>query len=273
MDNKTKNELFTVVRALCTFPCARPFLKPVDAIALDIPDYLEIVTKPMDFATIKSKLNNKLYESENDLLNDIHLIIENCYKYNADPKSLIRILCEELKKQLERQWKMYLDRKNTRLANARPGLKLPIKRQSQAIDGTKIYENDEDSSKERKNVGSDESQGKDETKGFSGDDKDQKDMKSKAKAKEKKKRFVEIEYQEELNFDKLTGKSDFDGTIKFKVPEKEIDEENAVESSGPCKLDSIEYMKAALLPLVDPSSRPLLKNTLLNAIFTVSCLK
>ncbi|OMJ73567.1 hypothetical protein SteCoe_27696 [Stentor coeruleus] len=266
MDNKTKNDLLTVVRALCTFPCARPFLKPVNALALDIPDYLEIVTKPMDFATIKSKLNNKQYESEDDLLNDIHLIIENCYKYNADPKSLIRILCEELKKQLERQWKMYLERKNVRLASSRPGMKLPIKRQSQTIDGTKIYENDEDSSKEKKILESDE--GRDgEIKSLNGDDK------NKTKVKESKKRLVEIEYQEVLNFDKLTGKSDFNGTIKFKVPDEETHEENAVENSGPCKLDSIEYIKAALLPLVDPSSRPLLKNTLLNAIFTVSCLK
>ena len=89
--------------------------------------------------------------------------------------------------------------------------------------------------------------------------------------KEKIKRKIEIEYEEVLNFDKLTGKEDFESVIKLKVPELPPPEEIPVEEApAPAKIESIEYMRAALLPLVDIASRPLLRNTLLNAIYTVS---
>ena len=59
MDSRTKNDLLGIIRALSLLPCARPFLKPVDTELLNIPDYLEIIQKPMDFGTIKKKLMEK----------------------------------------------------------------------------------------------------------------------------------------------------------------------------------------------------------------------
>ena len=40
---------------------ASPFLKPVDPIALGIPDYPEKIKNPMDISTIKQKLDTKQY--------------------------------------------------------------------------------------------------------------------------------------------------------------------------------------------------------------------
>ena len=37
------------------------FHKPVDPIELGIPDYLNVIKNPMDFSTIKKKLNNNVY--------------------------------------------------------------------------------------------------------------------------------------------------------------------------------------------------------------------
>ena len=37
---------------------ARPFLYPVDIVAMNIPHYPEIITHPMDFSTIEEKLNS-----------------------------------------------------------------------------------------------------------------------------------------------------------------------------------------------------------------------
>jgi len=42
---------------LCKIKDAEIFHKPVDPVMLGIPDYLDIIKHPMDFSTIKVKLN------------------------------------------------------------------------------------------------------------------------------------------------------------------------------------------------------------------------
>jgi len=37
------------------------FHEPVDPKKLNIPDYLDIIKEPMDFGTVKTKLNNNQY--------------------------------------------------------------------------------------------------------------------------------------------------------------------------------------------------------------------
>lgn len=48
-----------------------------------MPDYLEIVTHPIDLGTIKKKLNGLEYSGHHDFLNDIQLMFSNCNKYNV----------------------------------------------------------------------------------------------------------------------------------------------------------------------------------------------
>ncbi|XP_016401979.1 bromodomain and PHD finger-containing protein 3-like isoform X2 [Sinocyclocheilus rhinocerous] len=48
-----------------------------------VPDYLEFITHPMDFSTIKSKLEAHKYRSITDLEADFNLMISNCLLYNA----------------------------------------------------------------------------------------------------------------------------------------------------------------------------------------------
>ncbi|OMJ75337.1 hypothetical protein SteCoe_25533 [Stentor coeruleus] len=342
MDNKTKADLLGVIRALSMLPCARPFLKPVDYIALNIPDYIEIISKPMDLGTIKKKLNTKHYESTDDYLEDIYLIFENCRKYNTDPRNPIRILCEDLQTQFEIQWKMYLDRKKADQDAIKIEEKLPTKREVEYIEIKKSrrakakddekeraqlelekelererireekerqreererlkeerarereiereieWEREREQEKERKKEREKERERQIEYEREKEREREiemlkelenekertKNEIKVKVRFKEPKKPQAEVEYQDELNFDKLTGKSDFDGIIKLKVPEPTPPEDYQADNPVPAKLESIEYMRAALLPLVDPISRPLLRNTLLNAIFTVAHLQ
>ncbi|KAG5520124.1 hypothetical protein PMAC_001200 [Pneumocystis sp. 'macacae'] len=60
---------------------AFPFYHPVDAVALNIPDYYKIVKHPMDMSTIQGKLNN-VYSTAEEFESDVRQMFRNCYKFN-----------------------------------------------------------------------------------------------------------------------------------------------------------------------------------------------
>uniref|UniRef100_A0A7N6AR51 Bromodomain and PHD finger containing, 3a n=1 Tax=Anabas testudineus TaxID=64144 RepID=A0A7N6AR51_ANATE len=57
------------------------FTQPVNL--SEVPDYLEFVSQPMDFSTMRTKLEGHAYCSIADLEKDFDLIISNCLKYNS----------------------------------------------------------------------------------------------------------------------------------------------------------------------------------------------
>nr|XP_023021015.1 bromodomain adjacent to zinc finger domain protein 1A [Leptinotarsa decemlineata] len=59
---------------------AWPFLRPVPK--NEVPDYYDVITKPMDFGTIKYKLNMGEYAEDGQLMQDVVLVFENCNTYN-----------------------------------------------------------------------------------------------------------------------------------------------------------------------------------------------
>ncbi|XP_076765181.1 ATP-dependent chromatin assembly factor large subunit isoform X3 [Xylocopa sonorina] len=63
-----------------------PFLSPVTKD--EVPDYHDIISNPMDFGTIKYKLNNNDYETLEHFFNDCHLVFENCQAYNEEHSSV-----------------------------------------------------------------------------------------------------------------------------------------------------------------------------------------
>ncbi|KAL8591058.1 hypothetical protein ACOMHN_037291 [Nucella lapillus] len=63
-------------------PEAAPFRVPVDSDALGIPDYYDIIKKPMDLGTIKRKLDTGQYRCPWEFVNDIYLIFDNAWLYN-----------------------------------------------------------------------------------------------------------------------------------------------------------------------------------------------
>lgn len=50
---------------------------------LEVPDYLEFISQPMDFSTMRTKLEGHAYCSISDLEKDFDLVISNCLKYNS----------------------------------------------------------------------------------------------------------------------------------------------------------------------------------------------
>ncbi|XP_043096240.1 LOW QUALITY PROTEIN: bromodomain-containing protein 3-like [Puntigrus tetrazona] len=61
---------------------AWPFYKPVDAEALELHDYHEIIKQPMDLSTVKKKMDGREYQDAQSFAADIRLMFSNCYKYN-----------------------------------------------------------------------------------------------------------------------------------------------------------------------------------------------
>lgn len=62
---------------------AAPFNKPVDIVALNIPNYPTIITKPMDLRTMEEKLKNNSYPSVDSYERDFNQIVENCITFNG----------------------------------------------------------------------------------------------------------------------------------------------------------------------------------------------
>ena len=63
---------------------ASPFAKPVDPIALGIPEYRTIVKHPMDLSTISQKLETSAYTLASQFISDVHLMLSNCFTFNAE---------------------------------------------------------------------------------------------------------------------------------------------------------------------------------------------
>lgn len=58
------------------------FSKPVDVQGLKLRDYHQIIKQPMDLGTVKSRLNNKEYQTPLDFASDVRLTFGNALKYN-----------------------------------------------------------------------------------------------------------------------------------------------------------------------------------------------
>lgn len=71
-------------------PESLPFRQPVDAQALGIPDYFDIVTKPIDLSTIKMKLDRGEYKDPWEYVDDVWLMFENAWLYNRKNSRVYR---------------------------------------------------------------------------------------------------------------------------------------------------------------------------------------
>ena len=64
-------------------PKAYIFAEPVNVEALRIPDYHDIVKKPMDFGTVTTKLKENQYSKLQEYMDDMELVFYNCRLYNG----------------------------------------------------------------------------------------------------------------------------------------------------------------------------------------------
>ncbi|KAM9832383.1 bromodomain testis-specific protein [Neosynchiropus ocellatus] len=71
------------------FVYAWPFYNPVDAVALGLHDYHDIIKEPMDLSNIKKKMDQRKYMSAKEFAADVRLMFSNCYKYNPPSHEVV----------------------------------------------------------------------------------------------------------------------------------------------------------------------------------------
>ncbi|KAJ7351015.1 hypothetical protein OS493_037195 [Desmophyllum pertusum] len=89
------------------FGAATWFLKPVDPV--DAPGYYKVIKTPMDFGTIRVKLESCKYLEYTEFHSDMLLVKTNCLKYNP-PGHDVRQDCEEVFRFYESEYVKMLER-------------------------------------------------------------------------------------------------------------------------------------------------------------------
>jgi len=84
MPSHDKSECEAMLRKLLLHEHGWVFSEPVDPVLLNIPDYFEVIEKPMDLGTIKRRLTEGTYTSTQEFKDDVVLTFDNALQYNQD---------------------------------------------------------------------------------------------------------------------------------------------------------------------------------------------
>jgi len=88
------------------------FNAPVDPVELGLPDYFEVIKKPMDLGTVKKNVENAGYHDIESFKEDCHLAFDNALNYNAKASSVYN-MAAEIKKHFNREYDKVLRELNT----------------------------------------------------------------------------------------------------------------------------------------------------------------
>ncbi|KAM7488463.1 hypothetical protein LguiB_025947 [Lonicera macranthoides] len=96
----------TIFRQITQHKWAGPFMEPVDVVGLGLDDYYEVIEKPMDFSTVKTKMESKDgtgYKNVREICADVRLIFKNAMKYN-DEREDVHVMAKTLLAKFEEKW-------------------------------------------------------------------------------------------------------------------------------------------------------------------------
>ncbi|XP_024134207.1 bromodomain testis-specific protein isoform X2 [Oryzias melastigma] len=99
---------------------AWPFYTPVDAIALGLHDYHEIIKHPMDLSTIKKKMDHQGYTNATEFAADVRLMFSNCYRYNP-PSHGVVYMARKLQEVFEARYTKISQEPEGYVASRQPG--------------------------------------------------------------------------------------------------------------------------------------------------------
>ncbi len=84
------------------------FSDPVDPVKLGLPDYFDVIKKPMDLGTVQKKLDTGQYHSIDDFNCDIRLTFDNALTYN-EAGSVVNGMATQMKAQYEVKYEELLN--------------------------------------------------------------------------------------------------------------------------------------------------------------------
>ncbi|OIT07284.1 transcription factor gte6 [Nicotiana attenuata] len=96
----------TILRQITQHKWAEPFMEPVYVEGLGLHDYFEVIEKPMDFITIKRKMEAKdgsCYKHVREISADVRLIFKNAMKYNEERHD-VHVMAKTLLGKFEEKW-------------------------------------------------------------------------------------------------------------------------------------------------------------------------
>ena len=110
---KVAEKCRSLINTLLNDQYAPPFAQPVDPVKFDLPDYFDVITKPMDLGTIKEKVDRGEYDDLEAISADIRLVFDNAILYNGEKsdvggmaKTMLNIFAKELKNTMKQDNQM-----------------------------------------------------------------------------------------------------------------------------------------------------------------------
>ena len=100
---RLKTKCMDVLKTLVAHQHAWVFNTPVDPVELGLPDYFEVIKRPMDLGTIRKKLDNGVYTRLEDFQEHVNLTFDNAMMYNPEG-SVVYNMAKEMKVVFERAW-------------------------------------------------------------------------------------------------------------------------------------------------------------------------
>ncbi|KAI8141998.1 hypothetical protein BJV82DRAFT_616718 [Fennellomyces sp. T-0311] len=92
-----------ILMKLWQHPAAQQFYEPVDVEGLQIPQYYQIITRPMDLSSVRKNIEGEEFSTIWEVERDIRQIFWNCYKFN-DAAAWITQQARELEVRFNELW-------------------------------------------------------------------------------------------------------------------------------------------------------------------------
>mmetsp|Transcript_16213 Transcript_16213/g.47596 ORF Transcript_16213/g.47596 Transcript_16213/m.47596 type:complete len:930 (-) Transcript_16213:531-3320(-) len=98
-----------VLKNLMASPHAKWFNQPVDPVALDIPDYLTVVKRPMDLSTVKGNLESGTLETPEQFKAAVLLVFSNAVLYNTNKEHAVHIAARTMRQLFEDKFRSQVE--------------------------------------------------------------------------------------------------------------------------------------------------------------------